>query len=113
MMSEAEALCRIKSILDDRDKVILFNCMDKELLRLIRNELKKRNSINTNIWQSIENTSDYISQSKMDEVIEMYQTYDFSNKVSVISESNQCGSILNYVKNGILTEEEMIEVILY
>ena len=30
MMSEAEALCRIKAILDDRDKVILFNCMDKE-----------------------------------------------------------------------------------
>ena len=39
--------------------------------------------------------------------------YDFSDKVDVIADSPQYASMLNYVKTGILSKEEMIEALLY
>lgn len=37
----------------------------------------------------------------------LYKTYEFSNQFFVLSSPDtNCGNLLNYVKNGLLTEEE-------
>lgn len=41
-----------------------------------------------------------------------YFLYEYTNKVTLISDNPQYPSMLNYVKTGILTEEEMIEALL-
>ncbi len=49
---------------------------------------------------------------KYNELIELYHTYEFSDRFRVIGRNNQCGSLMNYVDNGLLTEQEMFELIL-
>ena len=39
--------------------------------------------------------------------------YDFSDKVSIISDTDQYGCLFNYVKTGILTKQEMVDALLY
>ena len=49
----------------------------------------------------------------MDEILNFYRMYDFSDKITVISDSDQFGSLINYVKTGILTKQEMVDALLY
>lgn len=45
-------------------------------------------------------------------VIDLYRTYDFSDKIVLIEEPACYGSLINYVKAGIMSEEEMMEALL-
>ena len=112
-MNEPNILCRLKTIIDAGNKVVLFNSTDLEMLDLLRENLKGENDENYKIWHSIEKTFGYISQSEMCDILELYRTYDFSDKVLVLSDSNQYGSLYNYVKTGILTKEEMVAALIY
>lgn len=42
----------------------------------------------------------------------LYSLYDFSNRFQLISDNTQCGSLMNYVKTGIMTMEEVFRVLL-
>lgn len=44
--------------------------------------------------------------------IDLYHTYDFSDKVISLENSPCYGSLFNYVKTGIMTEEEMLDALL-
>ena len=55
----------------------------------------------------------YISESQMNELLNIIYLYDFSDKVIVISDSSQYGGLLNYVKTGLLTKRELIDALLY
>ncbi len=43
------------------------------------------------------------------EFMEVYRSYEFSDKFVVLSESEQYGSIWNYVRNGIITVDEAFD----
>lgn len=49
----------------------------------------------------------------MDEFLKLYNMYEFSNRVQLISLSSQYASMFNYLSSGILTEDEFIEALLY
>lgn len=42
-----------------------------------------------------------------------YYLYEYSDNIQLITDNPQYPSMLNYVKTGILTEEEMIQALLY
>lgn len=42
-----------------------------------------------------------------------YYLYEYSDKIQLIVDNPQYPSMLNYVKTGLLTEEEMIQALLY
>ena len=47
------------------------------------------------------------------EVLErLYFTYDFSDQFIMISDKQQFGGLLNYIKTGTITREEMIRALL-
>ena len=48
-----------------------------------------------------------------DEVKKLYTTYEFSDRVKLLTFSNQYGNIFNLVRNGIITLEEAIEALLH
>ncbi len=111
-MRESNIVCRLKAIIDAGDKVLLFNSTNLEMLDLLRDIIKGRNDAHYTIFQSVEKSFDYVSQSEMGDILDLYRTYDFSDRVFVVSDSNQYGSLYNYVKMGILTKEEMIKALL-
>ena len=110
------------SELEDRIKagyeVFLFDSKDAELMKLLCIGSKKQNNRKIEIWHSLDSEMKsghirYISRYEMEEILDMYRLYDFSDKFTVISESSQFGSLFNYLKTGVLTKEEMAEALLY
>lgn len=49
---------------------------------------------------------------KDEDFVELYYTYEFSDRIRVIGENCQHGNLMNYVAHGLLTEQEMFESIL-
>jgi hypothetical protein len=107
----------LDKFINDGKKVLIFDD-DLDILHLIYDGLKYKEITNVEIWHCIEEASDYkystyIMRKEMDEILEIYNMYDFSDKVIVVSNSNQYGSLFNYVKTGILTKQEMVDSLLY
>ena len=46
------------------------------------------------------------------DLVSLYHTYEFSDRFRVIGRSSQYGGLFNYVDNGLLTEQEVFELIL-
>lgn len=44
-------------------------------------------------------------------MISLYNTYEFTNQMRVVSNSVQYGTMLNYIKTGVITEEEYLETL--
>ena len=43
----------------------------------------------------------------------LYYLYEYTDDVNVIADSSQYPTLLNYVKTGLLTEDEMLEALLH
>lgn len=98
--------------------VVLFDHDGIDIMQLLCKELVSRKTSNVEIWQSIgeelnAELSKYVSKEIIDKAIDIYRMYDFSDKVFVISDSDQYGSMFNYLKTGILTKQEMVDALLY
>lgn len=113
----SECIASIERIANENQHILLINNDDLEFVKVLNECIKNYQSsqferccviipiLNTNIMNGI---SDRDSK----EFLRIYGLYDFSDKVSVISDAEQYGNLYNYVKNGILTREEMIEALL-
>lgn len=115
---KTEAVCRLENLIGDGKKVFVYGHNDMGILHLIYEGLKKKKTSNVEILQCIGESSNYeystyVTRKEMDEILEIYHMYDFSDKVSVVSEPDQYGNLFNYVKNGILTKQEMVDALLY
>lgn len=70
------------------------------------------------IWHCMDYKNDtkyvkHIEKKDMDVMIEIYHMYEFADRIIVISDTRQYGSLFNYVKTGILTKQEMMDALLY
>lgn len=115
---KSKIICQLEKQINDGKRLLIFDCQDVGFFLLFCEEIEKRNLSNIEIWHSLEvltahGFSRRITAKQMDEVLEIYRLYDFSDKVVVISEGVQYGSLFSYVRNGILTAEEMVDAILY
>ncbi len=116
-MNKTEMISSLENVII-KDKVIVFDHDDIELFSILCDGLRDRKTDNIVVWQSIEESFNreyftYVTQQKLDEILEVYHMYDFSDKVFVVSDPNQYGSLLNYLKTGILTKQEMVDSLLY
>lgn len=115
---KSEIICQLEKQINDGKRLLIFDCQDVSLFLLFCEGIEKRNLSNIEMWHSLEVLTEHgfsrrITAKQMDEVLEIYRLYDFSDKVAVISEGVQYGSLFSYVRNGILTAEEMVDAILY
>lgn len=100
------------------ERLIMFDHEDVELLRLIMACLKNGSHYGIEIWTcsgeaDIPDGVERILRKDMDEILETYHLYDFSDRIMVVSDCEQYGSLFNYVKAGILTKQEMADALLY
>ncbi len=94
--------------------IILFDCGKRDYLDLLIREVNSRNLANVEVWHDFDGISDSDkikkkSSEQICEILKLYRLYDFSDRLFVISENPQYGNLFNYVKNGVLSSEELVE----
>lgn len=72
----------------------------------LKNEFRQKGDIQGN--------SEYrqISSKEQKELSDLYRMYEFSDHFQVLADCPQFGGLLNYVKTGLLSKEEVFELIL-
>ena len=95
-------------------KIILFDCGKRDYLDLLVKEINGRNLTNVEVWHGLDGISDNEkikkkSSNQISEILKLYRLYDFSDRLFVISETSQYGNLFNYVENGVLSPEELVE----
>lgn len=68
------------------------------------------NESNTIATKLMQTNLDKVDQKDFEEY---YYLYEYSDNIQLITDNPLFPSMLNYVKTGILTEEEMIQALLY
>lgn len=117
MVSKTEIVCELEQKISEGKRIFLLNQYDEKLLGLLCKGIKEHDLWDAEVWHCMDDASGYyqaqrISRKEMDEVREMYFMYDFSDRVSVISDTSQYGSLFNYLENGVITIEDMMEALL-
>ena len=108
---------QLEDALNKGKRVFVYDHADIALLTMLCDELEKADADNAEVWHGIDGMQDRehlrrLTQEQMQEVMQLYRLYDFSDKVVVISDSGQYGTLFNYVACGILTETEMVAALL-
>ena len=117
-VNKTRILLKCEKKINSGVKLLFVDCTSSEIIYLLLSIIKNKGLKNVEIWQctedaSIRDCSTYITKQEMDEMLRMHHIYDFSDNVFIISDSDQYGSLFNYVNNGILTKQEMVEALLY
>lgn len=64
-----------------------------------------------NINNKLKNYNYELSSACKERIAELYNLYEFSDEILMINSTPLYPSLFNYVKTGILTEEEMIQAL--
>ena len=99
-------------------RIFLFNLNDKLFLHDICEIIGENYISDIEVWHCMDcdfhyDTARYIETEDMENIMELYRTYDFSDKVTVITDNGIYGNLFNYMNTGVLTKREMIEALLY
>ncbi len=106
--------------LDKFDMILAFFCGEmnrKEWAKqFVRSRELKRTSKKILILSDTEfsytDSSNYIyrkiGRDEAKEIENLYRMYEFSDRIIMLSESPQYGGLVNYVKTGVMTMEEVI-----
>ncbi len=114
----------IEKKINEYDIILVFDCCDNMSRHLMEYMLysysfniatKKILIISELKYVRIINNEKFVEQSSKSEyltLLQLYNTYEFSNRVQIISESYMQGTLFNYLKCGILSEKDMVDVLL-
>lgn len=117
---------RLKEFIDEYDKILVLDCdkiTDKGLIyrflkHMNRPFTEKKYLVLLNDIEVLRNIEEYIidvvllSRKEFDELMQIYRMYEFTDRITLVSEKNNFPGILNYLHNGILSEQECFEALL-
>lgn len=113
----------IKLYLDEYERIYVIDNSEPEIQELIERFCQivslKKGCKHILILTTEENNSSIsrickkISEEEYNCLRSIYDTYEYSNRVVMVSLRQSCGSLFNYVNNSILTKEEFFEAILH
>ena len=116
MPEKTKIICELESKLEKGTWIILYVLDDEELLQAIYNVLCEKDRVE--LWCAAEGNEDcdrirYVSQSELKEILILYHLYEFTDKLIVFSDNSIYPNMMNYVRQGIISENELIQAILY
>ncbi len=76
---------------ESKNKLIILDVSDSNLFLKDINNCKEKKDI--------------------EDLLTLFKTYQYTDKVEIIADRGNYGSLLNYYANGLLTKEELIESI--
>lgn len=96
-----ETIDKLRGDINEFESVIFVSMNQAELLQSLKSNYNLR----------FGNRKTKIVQLKNDDEIEkLYLTYNFSSKVKMIRDSLNYGTCLNYIKAGVITPEDYIDI---
>ncbi len=117
-----KALQTLTKLLEENSKVLLVSAEDSDmdiaskLSCAYKSLVEKNNVLILTDMQHLKEHSDriYIISTQEAEIFrKLYETYEFSDRFAVLSPADtNYGTLLNYVKSGLLTEEEWFRTLL-
>ena len=109
-------ICEINKTLNTKVLVIIDH-VKNDYLEEIFSDLQSRKSDSIEVWHSDVHFPSsemvrFVSREELDEVLELYRLYDFSDKIIILSDTEQYATLFNYIRNRIITPKEFVEVLL-
>ena len=109
--------------INDYEKIIIFDFKCKKasdlLVRFLNYEQLGKNTSKIIILctdkiklKSYKRNFCKISRSDLTFILKIYRLYEFSDRITLLSQNPQYPSLLNYILTGVLTEEEFFESLL-
>lgn len=106
----------LTSVIGQKKRIILYDYYDDELLKMLLKYIED-NMYEIEVWTSdkIKNRNSYCGflNNDAENVMEIYDLYEFTDSAVILSDEGYFPSLVNYVSNGIITKEEMVELLLY
>lgn len=84
----------------------LISCQDMKRVLLLVTELK------TSMMQKCSIEIRKISFEEYSNIEELYYMYEFSDRIHLLVDNDQYGSLRNYISGGLMTEEETVAALL-
>lgn len=115
MISELERYLDVQDlvILIDIDKAkrIVERLCDSEAIQKTEKRLAILSTVN---YPKRQGNHVYVtvSEKEMNEILEIYRSYESSDKLTMFADSRNYGTMWNYVDSGILTPEDVFEALL-
>lgn len=116
-MEKKHIISQIEKIFDEYTVIVCKSNKNERFLRRIVNLIKKR-GLKVKILVECDSCFDIpeimkISHEVFDYIVNLYNMYEFTNKIIVFSDETMYPSTINYFSQGILSENEIIEALLY
>lgn len=105
--------------INDKKAIIIYNVKNLSLIKKIKNKITNNTDgveiyVDKNLKQARDNKYiQVISSSEMLDILRLYQLYEFTDKIIVISDDCQYPNMFNYIQQGILSEDELVDALLY
>lgn len=120
MDSKKETIEKLRSYIREYDNVFvlgdgiwagekffgLISCQDTKRVLLLVTELK------TSMMQKCSIEIRKISFEEYSNIEELYYMYEFSDRIHLLVDNDQYGSLRNYISGGLMTEEETVAALL-
>lgn len=109
-------LCEINRIVNTKVLIIIDHVKDDYLENFLFDlQFKKCDDIevwHNNLQFPNNEIVKFVSSEELDEVLELYWLYDFSDKIIVLSDTERYGTLFNYIRTKIITPKELAEILL-
>ena len=115
---KSKIVCELENEIQKGCKVIVYDLDNLDVIRSLCKTVNSNHNL-VEIWTSrkypeeIINNIKLITSKDIKDIMAIYHLYEFTDKLLVLSENFSYPVLLNYVLQGILTEQEMIEAFIY
>ncbi len=113
----SEVIKELKEAMQSGTNIFIYNLDEMGFLNRLVQDIKERHR-NILIWSrqvdgDMEKVIDrMLSAEEMSELLLLYRRYEFTDKLIFISDDLYYPNILNYVRQGLLSKEEVTEALL-
>lgn len=116
-MDKKQIISQIEKLLDEYTVIVCKSIINESFLRRIVNLIKKR-GLKIKILVDCDSCFDIpeimkISHEVFDYIVNLYNMYEFTDRIIVLSDETVYPSTINYFSQDILSENEIIEALLY
>lgn len=119
IINKTRIICALEERLNNNCKIILFNLKDDEIFHKLSISIKDKKE-NIEIWACADDTEKnlysfvhVISRIEMNEIMDIYRLYEFTDKLIVLSDYRLYPGLMNYVYQNVLDEKTLITAITY
>ena len=119
-LEKTTIICALEDRLGHNCKIILFRLKDTGIFHELCMAVSGKQE-NVEIWTCADYADEcdrfsfvsLISQTEMDEIMDIYRLYEFTDSLIVLSEDPVCPGMMNYIRQGVMDEQSMIAAITY